>query len=838
MATTFVFYFLIRLKQKFKSIQNVGDAIYKKFEFCESTFVLATDSVGLAVHTIIGVMVAIEVQATPLWLLGSFIALLTSVGGGIVRDAYLGQRLSRDFMYETTVFWSWLLTLYIVHHTLTLTASEMYYLIAATCIGILVSRYIAIKNKYEVRTFWLTARGGVKMAENSNIDNDKIRNVLSFLQESSNRALSGKGPLTKDKIETFLKAVENSHSTTPLFKFIDEESYKSWWMSHIKEQSNFTENIDKAWQQHHTLITSDDNQTKKALFSFATKATQLDIADPNLIRGRIMDVLVTISTSVSILANSLLLANSHTALPDKSNHLHNAKMGAKVINKLTDTCQQLAKGEYADASLSMSSSIVTLSHLSLSLSHAAQKARSFMNISAKTMLPAAGRILPFVGLGLSTAGAVINEVHIHRQKKKIAETETKLVMLESEINQPSSNKKQINQDILTNKHELIDMEAELKGRQLSRASNSIYTAMAVSSIVLAATAASVMTAGILPAALAVGVGAISLGMMAAEKFASKKISDKAFKAKLVESFDNIQNKVALLPEGSLLSLNKKNDNDPDALSFNEYIEMLIEKNSKEADKVLAQFDKVVEAHMAVDIVDPGDEVVLLLAKERESLEISSMKLLLSEVETQPTAKVSAEQLFDEMQIKHPSDIQTTPSRDLEQRLVKIESEIQDLSDHLNIDLTDKLSIDGQRSRSIMDYIDSLIMIKPDVAEPLIYSMEEIVQIKQNIDRTPRNNTFLRMYHQKALEQAVGGFTSALETSQKLLGGLDNSAASIVDKAMELVDVTNTVPTQERESVIDAFIVREAEIARPDLSEFLANVSEETFDHEITSRMTL
>lgn len=32
----------------------------------------------------------------------------------------------------------------------------MYYLIGITCVGIVVTRYIVIKNNYKVRTFWLT----------------------------------------------------------------------------------------------------------------------------------------------------------------------------------------------------------------------------------------------------------------------------------------------------------------------------------------------------------------------------------------------------------------------------------------------------------------------------------------------------------------------------------------------------------------------------------------------------------------------------------------------------------------------------------------------------------
>jgi hypothetical protein len=129
------------------------------------------------------------------------------------------------------------------------------------------------------------------------------------------------------------------------------------------------------------------------------------------------------------------------------------------------------------------------------------------------------------------------------------------------------------------------------------------------------------------------------------------------------------------------------------------------------------------------------------------------------------------------------------------------------------------------------------MIKPDIAEPVIGSLETMVDAKNELDKIPPSNSFLQMYHKKAYEMAVKAFTGTLETCQKLFSGCENQELSLVDKALELVNVSNE-PEKNRASIMDAFNVREAEIERPQMLEQLDNLIEDGFDDEIESQMSL
>lgn len=94
------------------------------------------DVVGLAVYTIIGVMVALEAQVMPLWLWGPTIAVLSSTGGGILRDFFMGRGLVRTFFYETSFLWGCFLTFYVIYRTDNITASEISRVIILSIIDI------------------------------------------------------------------------------------------------------------------------------------------------------------------------------------------------------------------------------------------------------------------------------------------------------------------------------------------------------------------------------------------------------------------------------------------------------------------------------------------------------------------------------------------------------------------------------------------------------------------------------------------------------------------------------------------------------------------------------
>lgn len=73
------------------------------------------DAFGLAAYTVTGVIVALISQLDPLWLWGPIMAVLTTTGGGIMRDLIRGQKdiptLKNDFYGEIAVIWGLILSL-------------------------------------------------------------------------------------------------------------------------------------------------------------------------------------------------------------------------------------------------------------------------------------------------------------------------------------------------------------------------------------------------------------------------------------------------------------------------------------------------------------------------------------------------------------------------------------------------------------------------------------------------------------------------------------------------------------------------------------------------------
>ena len=152
--TTLAFYFFIRLRRYFKFLHVISDYFHDRMFVQEFSIVQATDAFGLAVFTIIGVMAAVEVQADPLWLWGPMIAVLSSTGGGIIRDFFMGKNLNRTFFYETAFAWSLGLTCYLMKYTHSMTAKSVNYAIGITFVGILITRITVLKLGCKTKDFW------------------------------------------------------------------------------------------------------------------------------------------------------------------------------------------------------------------------------------------------------------------------------------------------------------------------------------------------------------------------------------------------------------------------------------------------------------------------------------------------------------------------------------------------------------------------------------------------------------------------------------------------------------------------------------------------------------
>jgi len=78
-----------------------------------------TDAMGLAAFTVIGVAVAVQTDAQPLWLWGPLAAALSGAGGGVLRDLLRSgcenPALRTSFYMEVCILWGLALTLAIVH---------------------------------------------------------------------------------------------------------------------------------------------------------------------------------------------------------------------------------------------------------------------------------------------------------------------------------------------------------------------------------------------------------------------------------------------------------------------------------------------------------------------------------------------------------------------------------------------------------------------------------------------------------------------------------------------------------------------------------------------------
>lgn len=75
------------------------------------------DGIAMSIFTVTGTMVALQVNAKPLWIWGPLAAMLTYTGGGILRDQLIRNNsmniIDGPLYPEIGMFWSWLLSCYI-----------------------------------------------------------------------------------------------------------------------------------------------------------------------------------------------------------------------------------------------------------------------------------------------------------------------------------------------------------------------------------------------------------------------------------------------------------------------------------------------------------------------------------------------------------------------------------------------------------------------------------------------------------------------------------------------------------------------------------------------------
>ena len=104
------------------------------------------DALGLAAFTVIGVVVAVESKANPLWLWGPLLAALTGAGGGIFRDVIRSDAnnpfLKGTFYAEIALIWGLILSLFLMWYAnlLDYKPAEISLAVMVTLVGALLTR--------------------------------------------------------------------------------------------------------------------------------------------------------------------------------------------------------------------------------------------------------------------------------------------------------------------------------------------------------------------------------------------------------------------------------------------------------------------------------------------------------------------------------------------------------------------------------------------------------------------------------------------------------------------------------------------------------------------------
>lgn len=111
-------------------------------------FIEVLDAVGLAAYTVTGVIVALISKLDPLWLWGPIMAVLTTTGGGIIRDVIRGHKdmpiLKNDFYGEIAIIWAIVLSLALTWNSEMMSPETMFKWIVFVVVGNFITR-IAVK---------------------------------------------------------------------------------------------------------------------------------------------------------------------------------------------------------------------------------------------------------------------------------------------------------------------------------------------------------------------------------------------------------------------------------------------------------------------------------------------------------------------------------------------------------------------------------------------------------------------------------------------------------------------------------------------------------------------
>lgn len=136
----FLVKFLIYLKQQYEISGEIEELVRTH----AGIILVVTDSLGLAMFTVTGVIVCLLVRIEPIWLWGPFFAFLTGAGGGILRDMLSKSRyiaaLEGELYGEVAIFWGFILSLFIVISEKIFEPEYLQYAVIITILGAFVTR--------------------------------------------------------------------------------------------------------------------------------------------------------------------------------------------------------------------------------------------------------------------------------------------------------------------------------------------------------------------------------------------------------------------------------------------------------------------------------------------------------------------------------------------------------------------------------------------------------------------------------------------------------------------------------------------------------------------------
>jgi polar amino acid transport system substrate-binding protein len=148
-----------RVRKKSSQFQGIHDGKISLSEKAFNATIEFLDTLGLSTLSIIGVIVALETQSSPLWLWGPIFAAITSAGGGIIRDMVRADpnnpSLKGSFYPIIAIIWGFIFSMFIVWYSSRLNyyPDEIFKAVMAIIAGSFITRVIAIFLKLRMPLF-------------------------------------------------------------------------------------------------------------------------------------------------------------------------------------------------------------------------------------------------------------------------------------------------------------------------------------------------------------------------------------------------------------------------------------------------------------------------------------------------------------------------------------------------------------------------------------------------------------------------------------------------------------------------------------------------------------